>query len=103
MFLGRSSTRVSSPTFNDFDDRRRLEGRESYFAENQRNQDLVLTLTQEIKKSVNDSMQSIVTGLRNEVTELRSELQAMKDHGSSASCASKRGRLPKVLLVSYST
>ena len=63
----------------------------------QHNQDLVLTLTQEIRKSVSDSMDGIITGLRNEVTELRSELQSMKDQQT---CVSKRGRLPKILLVS---
>ena len=79
------------------------EDRQTLLEESQHNQDLILTLTDEIKKSVNDSMEGVVTGLRNEVKELRSELQSMKDQHPSAQCASKRGRLPKILLVSLTT
>ena len=53
--------------------------RQAHLLQLQHNQDLVLTLTQEIRKSVSDSMDGIITGVRNEVTELWSELQSMKD------------------------
>ena len=71
--------------------------RQAHLLQLQHNQDLLLTLTQEIRKSVSDSMDGIITGLRNEVTELRSELQSTKDQQA---CVSKRGRLPKILMVS---
>ena len=71
--------------------------RQAHLLQLQRNQDLVLTLTQEIRKSVSDSMDGIITGLHNEVIELQSELQSTKDQQA---CVSKRGRLPKILLVS---
>ena len=77
-----------------------MKGSKNYL--HQRNQGLVLTLTQEIKKSVNDSMDGIVSGLRNEVAELHSELQSIKDSQPQTFCAPKHGRLPRVLLVSFS-
>ena len=43
-----------------------------------RDQDLVCKLTEEIRKTVNESMEDVGNGLRNEVTELRSELASMK-------------------------
>ena len=69
--------------------------RQAHLLQLQCNQDLLLTLTQEIRKSVSDSMDGIITGLHNinEVT----ELQSTKDQQA---CVSKRGRLPKILLVS---
>ena len=95
-----SSGRVSDNYGGTGDGR---EDRQTLLEESQHNQDLILTLTNEIKKSVNDSMEGVVTGLRNEVKELRSELQSMKDQHPSARCASKRGRFPKILLVSLTT
>ena len=71
--------------------------RQAHLLQLQRNQDLLLILTQEIRKNVSDSMDGIITGLHNEVTELQSELQSTKDQQA---CVSKRGRLPKILLVS---
>ena len=47
MFLGHSCTRPRSPSVNGIDDHSKWEGRGAYFAEHQRNQYLVLTLTQE--------------------------------------------------------
>ena len=87
---------------SDINDHTGYEGQqELLLLERQRNQGLVLTLIQEIKKSVNNSMEGIVSGLRNEVTELRYELQCIKGSQPQTSCAPKHGRLPRVLLESF--
>ena len=58
-----SYTRPISSSVNDFVDHNRYkwEGREAYLLEHQQNQDLVLTLSQDIKKSVNDSMEVLLS------------------------------------------
>ena len=76
------------------------ESRGAIMQQHARDQDLVCKLTEEIK-TVNESMEDTVNGLRNEVTKLRSELASMKKDGeSSTSGVVKQGRLSKVLLVS---
>ena len=66
-----------------------------------KDQDLVCKLTKEIKKTVNKSMEDVVNGLQNEVTELRSELASMKKDGESSTFGVvKQRRLPKIFLVS---
>lgn len=77
------------------------ENRRAVMLEHERNEGLVLKLTEEIKKTVNESMEDVVSGLRNEVTELRSELTSIKEIGeASRSCIPKQGKLAKMLLVS---
>jgi len=73
--------------------------KELLLLEHQRNQNLVLTLTQEIRKSVDDSMEGIISSLCNEVIELQSikenQPQNQKTYGP------KQGRLDKTFLVSF--
>ena len=57
---------------------KRIHCHQSYH-ECQRNQDLVLTLTQEIRKSVDDSMEGVVSCLRSKCTVINCELQSIKD------------------------
>ena len=77
------------------------ENRRAILLEHVQNQDLVSKLTEEIKKTVNESMEGVINGLRSEVTELRSELASIKNDGeSSGSWGAKQGKLPKALLVS---
>ena len=45
------------------------ESRRAVMLDHARNQELVCKLTEEIKKTVNESMEGVVNGLRNEVTE----------------------------------
>lgn len=99
--LDSSTNRVYSRASDYNAEQLEWENRRVSMLEHTRNQDLVSTLTEEIKKTVSESMEGVVNGLRNEVTELRSELASMKNDGeASGSCAVKQGRLPKVLLVS---
>lgn len=93
----RSCLRASDYNAEELD----WENRRAVMLEHARNQDLVSKLTEEIKKTVNESMEGVVNGLRNEVTELRSELASIrKDGETSGSRAVKQGKIPKVLLVS---
>ena len=93
----RSSLQVSDHNAQQLE----WENRRAILLEHVRNQDLVSKLTEEIKKTVNESMEGVVNGLRSEVTELRSELASIKkDRETSESWAVKQGKLPKVLLVS---
>ena len=62
----------------------------------QRDQNLLLRITEEIKKSVNESIEGVVGDLRKQVTDLQSSLQQSSTGGRSAF---KRPRLPKVLTV----
>ena len=80
------------------------ENRRTAMQEHEHNEDLVLKLTEEIKKTVKEeSMETVVTGLRKEVTELRTELGALKDsEETSRFGVRKQGKLPKMLLVSNS-
>ena len=93
----RSSLRISDHNAQQLE----WENRRAVLLEHVRNQDLVSKLTEEIKKTVNESMEGVINGLRSEVTELRSELASIKKDGeSSGSWGAKQGKLPKALLVS---
>ena len=59
----RSSLRVSDHNAQQLE----WENRQAILLEHVRNQDLVSKLTEEIKKTVNESMEGVINGLRSEV------------------------------------
>ena len=65
----------------------------------QRDQNLLFTITQEIKKSVNESLEGVVGDLRKQVMDLQSEVVSLQQSSTGGRSAFKRPRLPKVLTV----
>ena len=80
----------ASPNSSCYDDinheQHEWDNRRALMFEYERNQDLVFKLTDEVKKTMNESMESVISGLRNEVTELRSELASIKKEETSRCC-----------------
>ena len=62
-------------------------------------QNFLLRITEEIKKSVNESLEGVVDDLRKQVTNLQSEVVTLQQSSTGGINAVKRSRLPKVLTV----
>ena len=65
----------------------------------QRDQNFLLAITQEIKKSVNESLEGVVGDLRKQVTDLQSEVVSLQQSSTGSRSPFKQPRLPKVLTV----
>ena len=64
-----------------------------------RHQNFLLRITEEIKMSVNESLEGVVDDLRKQVTNLQSEVVSLQQSSTGGINAVKRSRLPKVLTV----
>ena len=62
-------------------------------------QNFLLRITDEIKKSVNDSLEGVVGDLRKQVTDLQSEVVSLQKSSTKGINTIRRSRLPKVLTV----
>lgn len=65
----------------------------------QREQNFLLIINQEIKKSVNESLEGVIVDLRKQVTDLQSEVASLQQSSTGGRSGIKRPRLPKLLTV----
>ena len=81
------------------DDDHNTDERNTSLLQHQCDQNFLLRITEELKKSVNESLEGVVGDLREQVTNLQSEVVSLQQSSAAGISAVKRSRLPKVLTV----